>query len=343
MKPQVSVVIPTYNSEKYISKALKSVFSQSCRDLEVILIDDGSSDSTVRIARSFSDRRLRILENKQNRGVSYGRNLGIGQARGKWIALLDSDDWYAPERLTTLVTVGEAQNADLVADNLFLINEGESEPWSTLRDEAPQLELSSIALIDAVKFVTSDRLAHINAKRTWSLGYTKPLIRRDFLIQNQIWYDEKLKVGEDFSLYLKCLRQQARFYLLEQPYYYYRTRAISLSSRKPTQYLAESCAITQSFIDLEVNLPQESPLLETLAENLAIFQRRLAYYRFIEGIKEHKLSPAIAQIIEHPGIVKTLCQKLLMLWNKELKTLFTDRAASSRQTDIYHKTISSKL
>ncbi|MEL6501894.1 MAG: hypothetical protein AAFQ23_10905, partial [Cyanobacteria bacterium J06623_1] len=62
-----------------------------------------------------------------------------------------------------------------------------------------------------------------------------------------------------------------------------------------------------------------------------------------QSIKEHKLSPAIAQIIEHPGIVKTLCQKLLMLWNKELKTLFTDRAASSRQTDIYHKTISSKL
>lgn len=321
MKPEVSVIIPTYNSEQYIAKALKSVFNQSYRNLEVILIDDASTDSTVRIARSFHDQRLRIVSNEQNRGVSYGRNLGIAQAQGKWIALLDSDDWYATERLAKLVAVGESQEADLIADDLFLINDGASEHWSTLREECPLLELSSIALIDAVKFATSDRLAPISAKQTWSLGYTKPLMRREFLRQHQICYDEKLKVGEDFSLYLECLRQQARFYLLEQPYYYYRTREISLSTRKPTEYLGESCAITQSFIERETHTSGESPLLKTLLENLAIFQKRLAFYRLLDSLKKQKLQQVISQIISHPHVINTLGQKSLMVLNKKLRAL----------------------
>lgn len=331
MKPEVSVIIPTYNSEQYIAKALKSVFNQSYRNLEVILIDDASADSTVKIARSFHEPRLKIIINEQNRGVSYGRNLGIAQARGKWIALLDSDDWYASERLSKLVAVGEAQEADLIADDLFLINDGASEPWSTLCAESPQLKLSLIALIDAVKFVASDRLAPIGAKRTWSLGYTKPLISSEFLRQNQIWYDENLKVGEDFSLYLECLRKQARFYLLKQPYYYYRTREISLSTRKPTEYLHESCAITQNFIEREINASGKSPLFNALQENLLIFQKRLAFYRLLESFKKQSLQQAIAQIIAHPYLINTLWQKSLIVLNKKLRALIINQVAYLRR------------
>ncbi|MEM6614002.1 MAG: glycosyltransferase family 2 protein [Cyanobacteria bacterium P01_C01_bin.72] len=336
MKPEVSVIVPTYNSEKYIAKALKSVFRQSYRNLEVILIDDASTDSTVKIARSFHEPRLKIIINEQNRGVSYGRNLGIDQARGKWIALLDSDDWYATERLTRLVAVGEAQEADMVADDLFLINDGSSEPWSTLCAESPQLKLSSITLINAVKFATSDRLAPIGEERTWSLGYTKPLIKKEFLRQNQIWYDDSLQVGEDFSLYLECLRKQARFYLLKQPYYYYRTREISLSTRKPTEYLSESCVITQSFIEREINTSGASPLFQALRENLVIFQKRLAFYRLLESFKQQKLRQAISQIIAHPYLIKILWQKSLMVLNKKLRALIINKAAnSSRKSNRY--------
>ncbi|MFM2312814.1 MAG: hypothetical protein RLZZ04_2090 [Cyanobacteriota bacterium] len=238
MKPEVSIIIPTYNSEKYIAQALESVFKQSYSNLEVILIDDASQDSTVETAHIFHDCRLRIFENKQNRGVSYGRNFGISQAQGKWIALLDSDDWYASDRLEKLIPQGEANDADLIADDLWLINEEQTKHWSSLLRECPHLNFSGIFSIDTVNFVTSDRLGSINANRTWSLGYTKPMIRREFLLKHQIWYDENLKVGEDFTLYLECLRHQAKFYLVNQPYYYYRTRSTSLSTRKKTEYLA---------------------------------------------------------------------------------------------------------
>ncbi|MGL6343088.1 MAG: glycosyltransferase family 2 protein, partial [Waterburya sp.] len=102
MKPEVSVIVPAYNSEDYLPKALESVFNQTYNNLEVILIDDASSDATVKIANSFNDKRLKIIKNQQNKGVSYSRNCGIKQAQGNWIALLDSDDWYAPDRLEKL-------------------------------------------------------------------------------------------------------------------------------------------------------------------------------------------------------------------------------------------------
>ena len=276
MNPDVSVIIPTYNSEGYIAQALQSLLDQTYSNLEIILVDDASSDSTVKIARSFDDRRLQIINNSQNRGVSYGRNCGIRQARGNWIALLDSDDWYASERLEKLLQVAEQENADLVADDLFLIRDDEQHPWGTLLRENEQ-EMLAIGLIDAPKFVVSDRPAPLNAKRNWSLGYTKPLIRREFLLENNIQYDETVHVGEDFILYLECLRHHARFCLVPQAYYYYRTLTKSLSIRKPTEYLAQSCQITQSFIIKEENSREDSQLLEALKQNLAIFKKRLAY------------------------------------------------------------------
>jgi len=332
MKPEVSVIIPTYNSEDFIAKALKSVLNQSYRNLEIILIDDASTDSTVRIARSFIDRRLKIIQNERNRGVSYGRNIGIEQAKGKWIALLDSDDWYARQRLEKLIAAGEANNADMIADDLWLIDEDRGKYWSTLLAESAHVKQLPIALIDAIKFVTSDRLTPINAKRNWSLGYTKPLMRREFLLQNQIWYDEKLKVGEDFTLYLECLRKQAQFYLLGQPYYYYRTRAVSLSTRKPTEYLAESCAITQSFIDREVTSPQESRLCKTLVENLVIFQKRLAFYRLLEIIRARKLLEAIAHTLKNPFVVSDLAHKSLMVFSKKTTALVRKKAVPTPRT-----------
>jgi succinoglycan biosynthesis protein ExoO len=325
MKPEVSVVIPTYNSEKYIAQALESIFNQSYRNLEVILIDDASQDSTVEIANRFDDRRLKIFSHPQNRGVSYGRNFGIKQAQGKWIALLDSDDWYAPERLEKLITLGEARDVDLIADDLWLINEEQTQHWSTLLRECPKMEFPVIALIDAVNFVVSDRLDLINAERTWSLSYTKPIIRREFLLKHQIWYDENLNVGEDFSLYLECLRHQGRFYLVNQPYYYYRTRTTSLSIRKPTEYLAESCAITQSFIDREVSSLScdDFSLLKALLENLLRFQKRLAFYQLLENLQEQKVYSAIAHLIANPYVAFDLVRKSRMLLEKKLQEVLS--------------------
>ena len=317
MNPEVSVIVPTYNSEEYIAQALESVFNQTHQNLEVILVDDGSIDSTLSIARSFQEKRLRIFTNSSNKGVSHSRNRGIRHAKGKWIALLDSDDWYAAKRIEQLLLAARKNSADLIADDLFLIQDNQTRHWSTLLQENRLQSLSSWQLIDAVKFVTSDRPSAIGAKRNWSLGYIKPLIKKEFLSKNNIRYREDIDVGEDFTLYLECLWHHARFYLVNRPYYYYRTREFSLSTRKPTDYLSQSKQIAQSFIDrpaLDLNIDK------VLQQNLVIFRQRLAYYHLKETLEQKKFLKAIKLIITAPYLLLDIFRKF---YTTSFNKLFT--------------------
>ncbi len=102
MNPEISVIIPAYNCEQYINKAIESVLKQTFNNFEIIVIDDGSQDNTYQIANSYKDERISIIRNQQNLGVSTARNFGIEEAKGNWIALLDADDWYSPQRLENL-------------------------------------------------------------------------------------------------------------------------------------------------------------------------------------------------------------------------------------------------
>ena len=157
----------------------------------------------------------------------------------------------------------------------------------------------------------ANRLPAITARRRWSLGYLKPLMRREFLLENKIRYNEAIKVGEDFILYLNCLRKQARFNLVPESYYYYRTRAKSLSTRKPTEYLAQSCMITQEFAYLEGIEPTQPELLNALSENLLAFQRRLDYYLLLESCKEKSLFYIFKEIVMKPYIIDDLLNKIV--------------------------------
>lgn len=102
MTPDVSVIMPVYNVERYVASAIRSVLQQTYNNLELIIVDDGGKDSSLEICRSFSDPRIRIIS-QANRGLAGARNTGIRHARGRFIALLDSDDEWRPEKLAAHV------------------------------------------------------------------------------------------------------------------------------------------------------------------------------------------------------------------------------------------------
>jgi glycosyltransferase involved in cell wall biosynthesis len=95
---KVSVILPVYGVEKYIAEAVRSVLAQTFSDFELLIIDDGSPDRSVEICRQFTDSRIRIIQ-QQNRGLSGARNTGIRYAKGEYLAFLDGDDLWAPEKL----------------------------------------------------------------------------------------------------------------------------------------------------------------------------------------------------------------------------------------------------
>lgn len=99
MSDLVSIVMPAYNNERYVGATIRTVLAQTHRDWELLFVDDASTDKTVEIVESFHDPRIRIYRNAHNQGAALSRNRALREARGKWIAFLDADDWWHPEKL----------------------------------------------------------------------------------------------------------------------------------------------------------------------------------------------------------------------------------------------------
>lgn len=111
----VSVIIPVFNGEQTIKRALDSVFSQTYRDFEIIVVDDASSDRTVELVAQYGSDRLTLIRSSENRGAGAARNRGIAAARGRWIAFLDSDDAWKPEKLSRQIEMLEKSGPSAAA------------------------------------------------------------------------------------------------------------------------------------------------------------------------------------------------------------------------------------
>lgn len=120
--PKVSVVIPAYNSERFIAETLESVFNQSYQDFEVIVVDDGSSDGTDKVISRYEGRLTYIR--KKNEGISVARNTGIAQARGEYVAFIDHDDIWLPEKLKEQMALLEGnKEIYLCFSDVYIIDE----------------------------------------------------------------------------------------------------------------------------------------------------------------------------------------------------------------------------
>ena len=123
--PLVSIVIPTYNHAKFISKALKSVIDQTYKNWEAIVIDNNSTDDTDKVINQYNDPRIKYLKINNDGVIAKSRNLGIEAAQGEWIAFLDSDDWWTEDKLKTCINEIN-ENVDLLYHDLEVINKSKS-------------------------------------------------------------------------------------------------------------------------------------------------------------------------------------------------------------------------
>ncbi len=118
----ISVILPTYNRERTILRAVRSVLEQTFSDIELILVDDGSSDSTADVLKAVTDYRLRLIKTESNMGACAARNLGIAAAQGEWVAFQDSDDFWHPEKLEKQMAALSNHRADIVFCAMCLVS-----------------------------------------------------------------------------------------------------------------------------------------------------------------------------------------------------------------------------
>ena len=222
--PHVSVIIPAYNAETYLERALNSARAQTMPNLEIMVVDDASADDTIGVARRIAaqDSRVRVLHNEHNAGSSISRNRAIEAARGEWIALLDADDAWFPERLEQMLVSDD--NADVISDDVYIVFRSLIKPdkpvlWSLLQEEG--LSVAETRWLDILDFV-----------RYEFFSLLQPIIRRSFLTQHRLAYAPTVRMAEDFRLYFELMASGARWLQLPEGYYLYYKHADALTKNK---------------------------------------------------------------------------------------------------------------
>lgn len=190
INPLVSVIMPAYNGEKFIQEAVDSILNQTYQNLELIIVEDASTDRTREILETIYDPRIRIFYNEKNRGISYSSNLATKYSKGKYIALLDDDDVATLNRLELQVDYMEKHlEIDVLGGRSLRINEN-GDFISYLHEP-----------IRNPKLIRANLLFYNYKFANGTIMY-----RKEFVIRNNIEYEEKCFGMQDFKFAMDCSR-----------------------------------------------------------------------------------------------------------------------------------------
>ncbi len=192
-EPLVSVIMPAYNAESYIAEAVSSILDQSWRNLELIIVDDASTDSTAEVIRRFSDPRIRLITNSRNFGIAASTNLAIEASRGEYLALMDDDDLSLPDRLKAQITFLENNREIMILGTGSSLIDEEGKCFGTIGaiPESPRYYQAKL-LIGNVDFCNSSAM-----------------IRKSFLKENQLAYREGYFGMQDYRFYMEASKRGA--------------------------------------------------------------------------------------------------------------------------------------
>ncbi|GLQ57971.1 glycosyltransferase family 2 protein [Devosia nitrariae] len=297
-RPLVSVIMANYQAGRRIARALESVLNQTVCDLEVIISDDASGDESLALAReaALRDARVHLIEAEANAGPARSRNRALAQARGEWIAIVDSDDMIHPERFERLLAAARHFSADIVADNLlhfhedgtptrFLLGEGQRRPF---------------------RVSAEDWILAGYRPGTAPLGYLKPLIRASVLGDTR--YDETLRIGEDYDLLLRLLLTGASLQVVPEPWYLYRRHSGSISHRLSIEDVAAMIDNQRRLVEREGPFP--ALVAAALEERMQRLEHSHAYERLVARIKQRDAIGALALLARRPRLASNLWRSL---------------------------------
>jgi glycosyltransferase involved in cell wall biosynthesis len=240
--PRLSVIIPAYNVERFMSAAMNSVLSQSYRDLELIVVDDGSTDGTAAVVaqRAAEDPRVRLIRQPNAGRPSIPRNRGIKEARGEIIAFLDGDDWFLADRLSAVVEVFDTwPDVDIVLNDLRSCDDASRESAGTyLRKFGfPDGAREFLRPVGNDVFLSDRGLLYRYASAVFCPMLMPTVsIRAHRLRREPIWFREDMRCGEDIDLWFRLLVDTAAAYI-DRPLAVYRYRSDSTTQDRADFYL----------------------------------------------------------------------------------------------------------
>ncbi|GIM30258.1 glycosyl transferase [Clostridium polyendosporum] len=207
-KPKVTIFMPVYNSEEFISETVESILSQTFTDYEFLIVDDGSTDKTLDIIERYNDPRIKVVKNEKNMGLPYTRNLGLQLSRGEYFALIDADDICYKDRIKTQVD--------------FLDNNDNVGVVSTHVKVFGKMSIKDNIRLHAF-FNKKLNSEEIKAKLIFSNFISNPsaMIRKSVLIENNIKYRAEYSSGQDYGLWIDLLTK-TNFHIISKKLLKYR-------------------------------------------------------------------------------------------------------------------------
>ena len=288
-QPLVSIILPVYNAQNHLARCVGSICAQTYRNIEIIILNDGSKDQSLPVCEEFRQKDPRILlVDKANSGVSDTRNLGLKLASGKYVEFVDSDDYLDPDFTERLVAAAEENEADFViAPYKMVIPAGASKPEQVLDKIQDELGVMSVARPPEVReygFLPAGvydkdtfalRLMDKPASYFYSVLWNK-LYRRDILTGNDIQFVSEMRWAEDLVFNLRYIQYAERFVAIDKPGYYYvqNPQSICHTQIKPATLVQNKIQVFRYYKDLYTRLgiyeevrPQLYKFLVDIAES----------------------------------------------------------------------------
>jgi glycosyltransferase involved in cell wall biosynthesis len=299
LKPRISVLMAVYNGEKYLKEAIDSVLNQTFADFEFIIVNDGSTDSSQKIIKSYSDPRIRLIDNEKNLGLMKSLNKGIKLANGEFIARMDGDDICFSERFEKQLK--------------FLEKHPEI---GVLGSQVVNIDQSGKELKISTKFIEPELIK-------WCSVFSCPLLHptvmvRADLLKNNL-YDESYNQAEDFELWSRLL-DLTSFANLKEPWLYYRTHKQSATSVFGDDIKIKNTNTIIHNIQKYINLDEcKKTILENYVKTgqmnfTGLFTLTKIYNEILFSfLKKEKLTPFTTdKIIKHQRLLKRILLRVFI-------------------------------
>lgn len=240
----ISIIVPIYNAEKYLNKCIDSLVNQTKKELEFILINDGSTDSSEDIIKSYKDKRIKYFKNK-NQGIGKTRNFGIDKATGKYLMFLDSDDYLDINACEKLYNKAIKEKSDLVVFDFYRVEE-------TLKE------------VTINNFKSSSLKENPNLLLDINLGPCNKLIKRELIDKNNTRFNEELKY-EDTPFVTEIIKNANKISKLNEYLHYY-----VIHSNSETTVRDERVFDIIKIIDIIRNQYKDEKYMEDVVNKLTV-------------------------------------------------------------------------
>ena len=317
MQPDVSFIIAAYNAEASIGRAIESALAQRDVSTEIVVVDDKSGDRTVETARAFPPEQVKVIALDQNRGPGGARNAGLEAARGRWVAVLDSDDTVHPERLQRMIARAESRQAQVAVDNLEVVRDAAGIRESMF--ETKQLEAHpELTLADFIA-------ANIMFEATFSFGYMKPIFERRFLEQHGLRYDEGLRIGEDYIFLASTLAKGGRCVIEPSVGYAYHIREGSISRVLELHHVEAMLKADAVFLEQHILDPRSAAAQTRRTRSL---RQAASFLKLVHHLKARAPVHAVATALRDPAALRHLGMPIAARLRRLAATLQPGRAPS---------------